>query len=502
MAALLGTVRDFAGQPLGAVEIIMDAGEYGASLRRAGWLTGGIAVGGVLVAALAGLLLARTIARPIRLMTAAMGRLAQGDHDIALPRTRIAEVGRMAEAMQVFRGNAVAQRQAEERKDMEQRALEARRAALTRMAETIEEKTSEALDEVGRRTGAVAGVATEMGESATRTSHAAEAAAGAAKVALENAQTVANAAEQLAASIHEIGAQAGQSAAIAARAVAAGRETRAAIEAMNGRVSQIGAVADMIADIAARTNLLALNATIEAARAGDAGRGFAVVAGEVKQLAGQTARATGEIGQRITEVLAATSASVGAVGQIERTIAEIDGLASSIAAAVKEQGAATAEIARNVAETAGAARDMRARTDEVATEAEQTGRQAAVVGKEAEATAAATGSLREAVIRAVRTSSGDVDRRRHARIDTDMPARVRLDDGRAFNARAADVSPGGARLVGPVPLASPGTSGKLWLKDRAAPLAFTVRAVEDGRMRIAFAADDCQATLETGLLTT
>ena len=96
-------------------------------------------------------------------------------------------------------------------------------------------------------------------------------------------------------------------------------------------VEQIGAVADMIGEIAAKTNLLALNATIEAARAGDAGRGFAVVASEVKALATQTARSTQEITRHIDQVRAATGASVAAVRRIEQTITEVNALAGSIA---------------------------------------------------------------------------------------------------------------------------------------------------------------------------
>src|ERR1700758_3632130 len=83
-------------------------------------------------------------------------------------------------------------------------------------------------------------------------------------------------------------------------------------------------VADMIGEIAAKTNLLALNATIEAARAGDAGKGFAVVASEVKSLATQTARSTEEIGRHIAEVRGATGESVTAVRHIEQTIGEIN----------------------------------------------------------------------------------------------------------------------------------------------------------------------------------
>src|SRR6202012_5196738 len=100
-------------------------------------------------------------------------------------------------------------------------------------------------------------------------------------------------------------------------------------EALNETVGRIGTVADMIGDIAAKTNLLALNATIEAARAGDAGKGFAVVASEVKALATQTGRSTEQIASHINQVRAATSASVEAVAQIEQTITEVNAIASS-----------------------------------------------------------------------------------------------------------------------------------------------------------------------------
>ena len=195
---------------------------------------------------------------------------------------------------------------------------------------------------------------------------------------------------------------------VVGRAVSAGNETRATIATLNEQVARIGAVADMIAEIAAKTNLLALNATIEAARAGDAGKGFAVVASEVKLLATQTARSTEEIGRHIADVRAATGASVAAVAQIEHTIGEINAIAGSIAAAVEQQGAATAEIARNVTETATAANAMTSRTTEVSGEAEETGRHAAEVQDNAAALDLAVGDLRQSVIQVVRSATVEV----------------------------------------------------------------------------------------------
>jgi methyl-accepting chemotaxis protein len=311
----------------------------------------------------AGWTIVRAIAVPVGTMTAAMRRLAGGDTAVEIAGIgRGDEIGAMAGAVEVFKRNTIARARLEaEQKELEARAAQEKQAALIGMAEKIEEETGAALEGIGFRIATVAATAEEMSASAGRTGAAAKTAATAATRALANAQTVASAAEQLAASIREIGSQVHQSSAVVGRAVTAGSEARARIEALNERVGLIGSVADMIREIAARTNLLALNASIEAARAGDAGKGFAVVASEVKQLATQTARSTQEISVHIAGVLTATGASVASVREIEQTIGAINAIAGSIAAAVEEQGVATAEIARSVSETAAAADTMTGR---------------------------------------------------------------------------------------------------------------------------------------------
>lgn len=149
-----------------------------------------------------------------------------------------------------------------------ERAAREKYVALNGMAEKIEASTGVALKEMASRTTSMAATAGEMHASASRTGVSANTATAAAGQALANAQIVARAAEQLSGSIREISGQVDQSSAVVARAVEAGTETRKTIQALNEQVGKIGLVADMIRDIAGKTNLLALNATIEAARAG------------------------------------------------------------------------------------------------------------------------------------------------------------------------------------------------------------------------------------------
>jgi methyl-accepting chemotaxis protein len=336
----------------------------------------GIAVTATLIVSL---YLIRSISGPLAIMTSAMRKLADGDLVVAIPgQDRHDEIGGMARSVLVFRDHMVKEKELDALGVAErQRAETEKQAALCDMADTVEAESGKSLQRIGQRTAMMTATADAMSASASRTGAAAESAAGAAGLAMANANSVAGAAEQLAATIREISSQMSQSAEVVQRAVVAGTETRATIEALNSEVERISAVADMIAAIAAKTNLLALNATIEAARAGDAGKGFAVVASEVKALAGQTARSTHEITEHISQVRAATEASVAAVVRIEKTITEVNAIAGSIASAVEQQGAATAQIARDVAQTATAAQEMTARATEVSAEASETGRQAA-----------------------------------------------------------------------------------------------------------------------------
>src|ERR1700704_3174304 len=162
----------------------------------------------------------------------------------------------------------------------------------------------------------------------------------------------------LSASIDDISRQAAHAAGIASRAVNQARETDGTVQGLAVTANRIGEVVGLINTIAAQTNLLALNATIEAARAGEAGRGFAVVASEVKSLASQTAKATEEISEQISDIQKVAGEAIDAIKRIGGIIGEVNEVATAIAAAVQEQGAATQEITRSTQSAAQGTRNV------------------------------------------------------------------------------------------------------------------------------------------------
>ena len=173
-------------------------------------------------------------------------------------------------------------------------------------------------------------------------------ASAAAEQTAQNVETVAAGSTQLASSVEEISGQVSRASNVSSEAVQKVQEAHASISGLSQAANQIGEIINLIADIAAQTNLLSLNATIEAARAGEAGRGFAVVAGEVKTLANQSAKASDDIARQILEIQEATKHAVATIETISDVIEQVNSISVSISGAVEEQACVTRDISVNM----------------------------------------------------------------------------------------------------------------------------------------------------------
>ncbi|WP_158228760.1 methyl-accepting chemotaxis protein [Bradyrhizobium sp. Y36] len=360
VASLLGPIKDFSGKPLGAVELVMDNADYEASADRAWLLAIGIAALGLVLAAIVGYLIARSISRPIISITSVMRELADGRIDVAVPASKANdEVGAMVKAVTVFRDNAVRFNalQTEQLEAKAQSEAEKRRA-FAALADNFEASIRDVVTTVSSAAVEMEHTARSMSAIVEQSRQQTRAVSSASTLASENVQTVAAAAEQLSSSMTEISRRLAHATEVVGQAASDGRQSNARVQSLAEAAQKIGDVVSFINGIAGQTNLLALNATIEAARAGEAGRGFAVVASEVKALATQTAKATEEIGAQVTAVQGETSGAVDGIQSICATIQQVDEISAAIAAAVGQQGTATQEIAKNVQQAA-------ARTGEV-----------------------------------------------------------------------------------------------------------------------------------------
>jgi methyl-accepting chemotaxis protein len=350
-AVMLAPVRDYRGDTIGVSVLATDQSRFTAALAEARRWSIGIGLAVLVVTLGFAALLSRSIAGPLRALTAGMNKLADGDFEVVLPGLgRRDEIGEVAAAVESFKVKAI--EKAHQDAAREEHARTEMLAAQNRKVESAIEAFRSSIEEMLATVTASADTMRDNAQSintvAAEASGQASAATAASQQASGSVQTVAAASEELSVSIHEISRQIVQATDTVQAADAKTSRSVAEIEALATMSEKIGAVVGLIQAIAAQTNLLALNATIEAARAGEAGKGFAVVAQEVKILAAQTAKATAEISGEVGAIQASTRSAVAAVREIGTAMREINQVTTAIASAVEQQGAATKEISQNV----------------------------------------------------------------------------------------------------------------------------------------------------------
>ncbi|MCD5315823.1 methyl-accepting chemotaxis protein [Kineosporia babensis] len=290
------------------------------------------------------ILVGRSIARPLAATVQVLVGLAEGRLDRRVQHTSADEVGQLAAATN---------------------------SAVERLAEMVRKIA----DNAGSLSGMSVGLTTlahELSGGAASSAAQSRVVADASRQIGASIATVAQGGQEMSSAIENIARSSHQVSATAAEAVSAAIQAGVTVQRLESSSDEIGQVVDLITNIAAQTKLLALNATIEAARAGRAGTGFAVVAEEVKMLAGQTARATEDITNRVGVAREDAKAAVASITAIKDVISQIDDLQTVVASAVEEQSATTSEMVRNVSDVSGAAGEIAENVAGVAASAGQT----------------------------------------------------------------------------------------------------------------------------------
>ena len=375
-----------AGKVIGIVYVGIPTLQLDGMLWQALWaMAVAAAIAALLVLGMT-MLIVRRVTKPLRAVTETLTVLAEGRTDVEVQHAdRHDEIGAIARTVGVFKNNRLERRQLEaERISAEKLAMDRRKAELNQFVEDFRTKVGGIIERVLNSSGQFEKDAQQLSVTAYATAEMSGQSASASRQASEHVRSAAAASNELSKSIVEISRRVQESNGVTADAVKQADATDERMAELSAAGDRIGDVVKLITSIAEQTNLLALNATIEAARAGDAGRGFAVVAQEVKNLAGQTAKATDEISAHIVNMQRATGDSVGAIKAIGLTIERISGITTSISSAVEQQGTATQSIAEGVQAAAGGTLEVADNVERVAKNARETGTTSGLMLKSAQ----------------------------------------------------------------------------------------------------------------------
>ena len=343
----------------------------GATVTSRTWLMGIVALGSIALIIFSGYFIGKTISAPLQYISNRLKDISEGEGDLTktVETHGTDEIGEVATYFNHFV------------------------AKLRGMIESI----SENAEHVATASEELSATSHQITANSEETSAQARVVSQAGEHINHNLQTIATGAEEMTATVNEIAKNAQEAARVATEAVATAEATNETVAKLGASSAEIGKVIEVITSIAQQTNLLALNATIEAARAGEAGKGFAVVANEVKELAKQTAKATEEIGHKITAIQSNTNGAVEAINSIHAVIDKISHISGVIATAVEEQSATTNEMSRNVGEAAKGAGEISQNIAGVAEAAQSTSNSVAESQKATEHLAEMSHQLRQLV---------------------------------------------------------------------------------------------------------
>ena len=320
------------------------------SMSQQGKVLAALVLIAVLVGCAVSFLVSRAITKPVISLANVIQRITGGDFEVAIPATKQRdEIGSIAGAVVSLKESsqeAATLRQKQEEAKTHSEAE--RRVARENLASEFERQIQGVMNEVAEATRLVGESANNVATIATQAGSRTSAVADAAQVASSGAETIAASSEEMSTSIAEISRQVGTARDFSREAVSHAGGSSNIIKSLAESAHRITEIVKLISEIAEQTNLLALNATIEAARAGEAGRGFAVVASEVKALAAQTAKATGEISAQVNAIQTATNEAVQSTQAIVSDISKISEITVAIASAVEEQDAVTRDIASSI----------------------------------------------------------------------------------------------------------------------------------------------------------
>ena len=324
--------------------------------KKARWVIMGASLVVVVLAALFGVLITRSVTGPIEAGVGLLERISKGDLSQEVPeslRSRKDEVGDLARALA--------------------RLIVVLRSFVLEVVNSngsLSVMSEELLATSHRLTGEAKGTSDKGNAVATAAEEASAntvSVAASMEQASSNLTAVATATEEMSATIGDIASNTAKARAVSDQAGVEAQAVATLVQHLGHAATDIGKVTETITEISSQTNLLALNATIEAARAGAAGKGFAVVAHEIKELARQTAAATEDIKARISGVQTSTGSAIVGIEKIGGVIKEVSGLVASISAAIEEQATVTKDVAGNVSQASAGVRDANERVAQTAT---------------------------------------------------------------------------------------------------------------------------------------